>query len=226
VIRDNVLFFRLAGTAVSRIQEALGIQAIKMSSRSRTTTAFISSRSYLSPPGRVRLMVCGLLVAQAPTPGELANQRFQDQLKGPALLSALGQGGYVIYFRHASTVRDYADQADPHMSLGDCTTQRKLSTVGIQEAREIGASFTIQSIPVGLTITSEYWRAWQTGNLAFCRLDRKDSQLNFLPYADDSDELVGLMEKNVTPILSAVPAPGTNTVIVGHADPFEAATGA
>ena len=33
------------------------------------------------------------------------------------------------------------------------------------------------------------------------------------------------MKANITPILSKPPSPGTNTVIVGHDDPFEAATG-
>ena len=35
------------------------------------------------------------------------------------LLASLKDGGYIIYFRHATTVEDYADQADPLMSLND-----------------------------------------------------------------------------------------------------------
>lgn len=68
-----------------------------------------------------------LNLAEAPSPGEQANAAFRDQLSGQELLTALKRGGYVISFRHAQTVQDYADQADPNMSLGECTTQRKLS---------------------------------------------------------------------------------------------------
>jgi len=165
------------------------------------------------------------LTAQALSPGEQANADFQDTLSGSTLLSALKDGGYVIYIRHATTNRDYADQADPRMSLEDCATQRQLSKAGIQEARDIGAAFTNKGIPIGEIITSEYCRAWQTAHLAFGRLDRKDSRLNFLPYEDYTDDLVALMKKNLTPLLAAAPARGTNTVIVGHDDVFESATG-
>jgi putative cell wall-binding protein len=44
--------------------------------------------------------------------------------------------------------------------------------------------------------------------------------LNVLPYEDYSDELVELMKKNVTPILIAMPSPGTNSVVMGHDDPL------
>lgn len=164
-------------------------------------------------------------VAEALSPAGKANADFQDSLSGPDLLAALKRGGYVIYFRHAQTVRDYADQADPNLSLGDCASQRRLSKAGIQDARDIGAAFTNREIPVSQVITSEYCRSWQTANLAFGRVDRKDSRLNFLPYEDYSEDLVALMKKNVTPLLSTPPIPGSNTVIVGHDDIFEAATG-
>lgn len=156
--------------------------------------------------------------------GEQANADFQDQLSGAELLSALQEGGHIIYFRHAQTERDYADQADPNMQLDDCETQRKLSEVGIQQAEDIGAAFAENKIPVGEVITSEYCRAWQTAELAFGRYE-KDSALNFLPFEDYTDAQVEEMKANVTPLLTAVPESGTNTVIVGHDDIFEAATG-
>lgn len=181
-----------------------------------------SERFKLPADGRT---IAPLRLAQALSPGEQANADFQDQISGKALLSALKQGGYVIYFRHAQTVKDYADQADPNMSLGECSTQRQLSQKGIQDARDIGAAFTTKGIPVSRVISSEYCRAWQTANLAFGRYDKKDSRLNFLPYEDYTDDLVALMKKNVTPLLTAMPERGSNTVIVGHDDIFESATG-
>ena len=108
---------------------------------------------------------------------------YVDRLVGKELLSVLRDGGTVIYIRHATTERDYADQADPQLDLQDCGSQRKLSLQGIKEAQQIGLAFAKKGIAVGKVITSEYCRAWQTANLAFGRHDRKDSRLNFLKSA-------------------------------------------
>jgi phosphohistidine phosphatase SixA len=156
--------------------------------------------------------------------GEKANAEFKDKLSGSDLLSALQKGGHIIYFRHAQTEKDYADQADPKMKLGDCETQRKLNDVGIQQSKDIGSAFTAKKIPVGEVITSEYCRAWKTADLAFGK-HQKNPKLNFLPFEDYTDAQVQEMKANVMPLLTAVPKGGTNTVIVGHDDIFEAGTG-
>jgi phosphohistidine phosphatase SixA len=156
--------------------------------------------------------------------GEKANAEFKDALSGPDLLSALQKGGHVIYFRHAQTTKDYADQADPKMKLGDCETQRKLSDEGVKQAQDIGAAFKSKNIPVGDVITSEYCRAWKTADFAFGK-HQKNSKLNFLPFEEYTDAQVQEMKANVTPLLTALPKGGQNTVIVGHDDVFESATG-
>ena len=142
-----------------------------------------------------------------------------------ALLASIKDGGYIIYFRHTTTESDYADQADPLMSLDNCSSQRKLSTQGIKESYEIGMAFASNEIPVGDIIVSEYCRSWKTANLAFGEWTQKDSRLNFLPYEDYTKSHIELMKKNVMPLLTRPPLPGTNTVIIGHDDPFEAVTG-
>ena len=126
--------------------------------------------------------------------------------------------------QYAQTEKDYADQAEPTMNLDDCETQRKLSDVAIQQAKDIGAAFEAKEIPVGKVVTSQYCRAWQTAELAFGTYE-KDAKLNFLPFEDYTPKQVEEMNANVMPFLTEVPAPGTNTVIVGHDDIFEAATG-
>jgi phosphohistidine phosphatase SixA len=156
--------------------------------------------------------------------GEKANAEFKDKLSGAALLSALKKGGHIIYFRHAQTTKDYADQADAKLDLKNCETQRKLSDVGIKQAKDIGAAFSAKNIPVGDVITSEYCRAWKTADLAFNK-HKKNPKLNFLPFEDYTDAQVQEMKTNVMPLLTTVPQGGKNTVIVGHDDIFEAATG-
>lgn len=100
---------------------------------------------------------------------------FSDRLSHTELLSALQRGGYIIYFRHAETEKEYADQdlADAN----NCATQRVLNETGWQQAKAIGKAFKDNSIPVGKIITGEYCRTWQTADLAFGDYE-KNSALN------------------------------------------------
>lgn len=156
------------------------------------------------------------------SPGEQANADFQDKMSGAELLSELQNGGYVIYFRHAQTEKDYADQVTA--DVNNCSTQRVLSEAGLQQALTIGDAFAAAEIPVSTITTSEYCRAWGTAALAFGDYE-KDPALNFLPFEDYTDEQVEQMKANVTPLLTALPESGTNSVIIGHDDIFESATG-
>ena len=114
--------------------------------------------------------------------GEQANADFEDKLSGPELLSALQEGGHVIYFRHAQTEKDDADQADPSMSLDDCETQRKLNEVGNPVKRKrLARPLPKKAIPVGNVIASEYCRAWQTADLAFGTHEKKCPILTSCP---------------------------------------------
>ena len=161
---------------------------------------------------------------EPPSAGEIANRDFVNKLNETELKAELLKGGHIIYFRHTQTDTDYADQADPKFVLGDCATQRKLSVKGIADAKAIGSVFESQKIPTGDVIASEYCRAWQGADLAFGR-HVKDKRLNFLPFEDYTDAQVLEMKTTVMPLLTAVPPMGKNTIIFGHDDIFEAATG-
>ncbi len=150
-----------------------------------------------------------------PTASAAADMPLED------LIAALQEGGHVIYLRHAQTERDYADQVET--VLGDCGTQRVLSAAGWAQAKSIGDAITALEIPVGDVISSEYCRAWQTADLAFGRFEMTD-KLNFAPAEDYTDADIAMMRDGVTPLISQMPEAG-NLVIVGHDDPFEAATG-
>ncbi|MGD1904954.1 MAG: tandem-95 repeat protein [Leptolyngbyaceae cyanobacterium] len=154
--------------------------------------------------------------------GEQANADFVDLLEGEDLLSELQDGGYVIYFRHAQTERDFADQVTA--DVNDFSTQRVLSEFGIQQSLAIGEGFALSEIPFGDVITSDYGRSVKTAAIAFGEY-QKDSDLNFLPFEDYTDAQIEEMRANVTPFLTAAPEDGTNTIIVGHDDLFEAGTG-
>jgi phosphohistidine phosphatase SixA len=151
-----------------------------------------------------------------------APPEFQDKLQGQQLVDALKKGGYIIYFRHAQTEKDYADQIEAKM--GDCSTQRMLSEAGWKQAREIGIAFEKMGIPVGKVYSSEYCRAWQTADLAFGQY-QKNIGLNFAPAEEYTEAQIKQMREGVMPLLTDIPPKGTNTIIVGHDDVFEAATG-
>lgn len=162
------------------------------------------------------LLATAFAVIAAVTPGIAAE-------KSPAeLIEIMKNGGNVIFVRHATTQKDYADQINAKM--GDCSTQRTLSEAGWKEAKALGASFKALEIPVDKVVSSEYCRAWQTADLAFGEYT-KNGDLNFEPAEKYTKEQTAAMKKRMTPHLSTKPKDGANTVLVGHDDPFEAATG-
>lgn len=152
------------------------------------------------------------------------NDTFVNKMSNTKLLSALRAGGYVVFIRHGETEKDYADQAQKTMRVNDCSTQRTLSEKGWYQSKTIGAAFNMGRIPVGRVISSQYCRAWQTADLAFGRFT-KDARLNFAPAEDYTDAQVASMKAGIMPYLVTKPAVGTNTVVVGHDDVFESATG-
>ena len=155
--------------------------------------------------------------------GEFNNKSFSNKMGNKKLLRKLQAGDFVIYLRHTTTEVDYADQADPDLDLDDCSTQRKLSEQGIAEAETIGAGFNANDIVIGKVITSEYCRAKDTATLAFGEIDKIDSNLNFLPFEDYTDEQLDTYHDRVAPMLSKGNKNG-NKIIVGHDDPFEGTT--
>lgn len=162
------------------------------------------------------VMVASLALATA-----AGTSKAQD-LSTSELVEALRSGGHVVFIRHATTESDYADQVDAVM--GDCSTQRVLSEDGWHEAKRIGEAFDRLGIPVGDVISSQYCRGWQTADLAFGRYE-KTADLNFAPAEDYSEEQLAEMRANMVPHLSEMPEDGLNTVLVGHDDPFDSATG-
>ena len=144
------------------------------------------------------------------------------QMSPAELVDVMRDGGVVIFIRHAQTERDYADQIDAVM--GDCSTQRTLSEAGWREARDIGAAFERLGIPVGEVTSSQYCRAWQTADLAFGRYEQT-ADLNFEPAEEYTDAQFQAMRDRMAPHLGRTPDEGTNIVLVGHDDPFDAATG-
>jgi phosphohistidine phosphatase SixA len=171
-----------------------------------------------------RTPFAALLLALATlAPGQAGAEKVKLPQVAPAVLvRAMQGGGHVIFIRHTVTDKEGADQVSARM--GDCSTQRTLSAQGWADARAIGAAFQALRIPVGEVLSSQYCCAWQTAELAFGRTVQT-AALNFEKAETYTDAQTDAMKKRVAPLLAKAPSPGFNTVIVGHDDPFEAATG-
>ena len=135
-------------------------------------------------------------------------------LTGPALVAALRQGGYVIFFRHTAT--DFSRNDAGMTSYTDCANQRLLSPADQAQAREIGEQVRRLKLPVGEVLASPYCRAMDTATQMFRRANPRTE----LREQQDGD-YPGLKALLVAP----VPA-GANRWLVGHGTPFRAIAGA
>ena len=90
----------------------------------------------------------------------LINPAFSDQ----NILSSLKEGSKIIFIRHA-----YAPgNGDPkNFKIDDCSTQRNLNKVGIEQSKIIGKFFRENNIKIDRVFSSEWCRCKDTANLAF-----------------------------------------------------------
>ena len=178
-------------------------------------TALVVPPVAAQTPAATGLSPVGTVVTTA-TPARAlppADGQFVPTLAGEKLLDALKRGGYVIYFRHGTTDQTRQDML-PIPDYNDCGTQRILNDAGRQESRIIGQSFRTLSIPVGKVLSSEFCRTREMATLMLGRFDLEPA----LTYTKE-------MNENYFRLLSTPPAPGANTVLVGHVPGISSATG-
>jgi len=150
-----------------------------------------------------------------------------QNLSDGALVEALRDGGYNVYFRHAAT--DWS-QTDRIEATGDWTScdpdqMRQLSDVGRVTARRIGDALRTLKIPIGKVLSSEYCRAFETARL----LDLGSVETTPDIMNMRAAEYVGGREavtRRAQRVLSEPPPAGTNVIVVGHGNLMRAATGA
>ena len=144
-----------------------------------------------------------------------------EELTGPALLAALRQGGFVLYFRHART--DFSQDDTDLRDLSNCATQRNLSSEGQAQARLIGEAIAALGIPIGEVLSSELCRTRETAELAFGRTTPMPDLTSFGTASSEAEE-----EERASALrclLATPPIRGTNTVLVGHLFNIQAAAG-
>ena len=142
-----------------------------------------------------------------------------EELARPDLLTALRQGGLVLYFRHART--DFSQDDTDLSDLTNCATQRNLSAEGREQARLIGVAIAALAIPIGEVLSSELCRTRETAELAFGRATPMPDLTSFGTADSETEEQerVAALRR----LLATPPKPGTNTVLVGHLFNIQAA---
>jgi phosphohistidine phosphatase SixA len=149
----------------------------------------------------------------------MATPAAGEELAGPALLAALHEGGFVIYFRHART--DFSQDDTDLSDLTNCTTQRNLSSEGQAQSRLIGEAIAALGIPIGKVLSSELCRTRETAELAFGQTTPMPDLTSFGTAGSEAEEQERAAA--LRRLLSTPPAPGTNTVLVGHLFNIQAA---
>jgi broad specificity phosphatase PhoE len=175
----------------------------------RALSTRIWSRALLALLGAVSFVAA--TAVGPPTASSTGASLSSSSQDNQASIEALQSGGYVIFFRHAAT--DLSLRDEEPINVADCTTQRNLTEEGRAQARRIGEGFRARGIPVGEVLSSEFCRALETARLAFGRAEARPELFNSWNMDPERrEQATGWLRR----LLTTVPEPGTNTVIVSH----------
>lgn len=140
-----------------------------------------------------------------------------DEPSGEALVRALRQGGYNLYFRHAATDWSQSDRVREAGDWNSCDPERirQLSDKGRDTARAVGNAIRALGIPVGKVLASPYCRTVETARLMDLGQIEKTTEVMNMRVAEYFGGRAAIV-KTAQARLAMPPAAGTNTVIVAH----------
>lgn len=178
--------------------------------------------SGFSHPVVFTVLVVALLFSLVPTRGTAQDT---PELAGEALVEALRQGGFTIYFRHEATNWSQSDnirQADDWLSC-DGNEIRQLSDAGRQSATATGHAMRTLRVPVGRVLASPYCRTVESAQLMGLGEVEPSNDVINLRVADYFGGRPAVVT-TARALLSRAPMSGTNTVVVAHGNVAQAAT--
>ena len=174
------------------------------------------NRESIKPALRILLLILAVAPAWAETTTELRDE---------ALIEALRNGGYNLYFRHTATdwsQQDHVRKVDDWLSC-EPSRMRQLAEPGRATARAIGAAMRALRIPVGKVLASPYCRTVETArlmDLAPVETTTDVMNLRVAEYFGGREAIVATAQAR----LATATSPGTNTVIVAHGNVAREAT--
>ena len=145
-----------------------------------------------------------------------------DELAGPALVSALQHGGYVLVLRHASSPFEVPDKSavDPD----NVNVERQLDATGKETSTAMGKAIKTLGIPIGEVDSSQTFRAMQTAKYADLPRPAPVAELTEgkQGMSADADKARAAW---LTHAAASAPRAGTNTVLITHTPNIMAAFG-
>ena len=169
-------------------------------------------------PLRMMLLLACLLAA-----GPLSAS--DSLLNDMALVNALRNGGFNIYFRHVATDWSQSDdvrQVDDWRSC-DPLRMRQLSSAGRAIARAIGEAMRQLDIPVDEVLASPYCRTVETAELMGLGKVIESMQVMNLRSADYVGGRASVVA-SAQALLASAPGAAVNRVIVAHGNVAREAT--
>ena len=158
-------------------------------------------------------------------PFDHAAAQLTAEFEGKALVDALREGGYNIYFRHAATDWSQNDQVSKAGDWDSCDSSRmrQLSKDGRQTAGTIGEGMRALEIPVGQIFASPYCRTVQTARHMRLGSVETTTDIMNMRVAEYFGGTAVIAER-IRRRLSMHPPAGTNTVLVAHGNVLVTAT--
>lgn len=152
--------------------------------------------------------------------GKVLAEQIHVENDGPGvagLLSDVGAGGYVLFFRHSE--RDAGAISIPTLAAadnnGDCRPGSELTENGKADAVALGERFARYGIVVQKVYASPTCRTTQMATLAFGTFET--TRALTWPGMWTGDESSTLTPR-LRQLLATVPAPGGNIVLIAHND--------
>jgi broad specificity phosphatase PhoE len=148
------------------------------------------------------------------------------EIEGRALVAALRDGGYNIYFRHAATDWSQNDQVTQAGDWDSCDPgrMRQLSEAGRQTAGAIGDAFRALQVPVGQVFASPYCRTIETARYMRLGPVQTTTDIMNLRVAEYFGGTSAIAERARRRLARRPPA-GMNTVLAAHGNVLVTATG-
>ena len=157
---------------------------------------------------------------------DVAGAQSTAELEGRALVAALREGGFNIYFRHAATDWSQSDQVSREGDWTSCDSgqMRQLSEAGQKTAAAIGEALRLLQIPIGKIFASPYCRTVQTArymNVGSVETTIDIINMRVAEYFGGTSAIAERTRRR----LSMPPKGGTNTLLVAHGNVLVTATG-
>ncbi len=115
--------------------------------------------------------------------------QFDYSFANDKVITSLKEGGKLVFIRHALA----PGNGDPeNFELKNCSTQRNLNNIGIEQSKRIGSIFKKNDIKIDNIFSSEWCRCKDTAKFAFDNFETFDALNSFydIKFAANEDKQI------------------------------------